>query len=113
MTSVGISVQQDPSTTVRLPLVSARRILTVWQTGLIALLGTFVLLFAGFFAARAFGINALCYDDLARQAATAGLLMLPFSLYSLTISARRSLRVVGIVGAIVALVYGALLAAVV
>jgi hypothetical protein len=55
----------------------------------------------------------LCYDGISAQAATTGLVMLPFSMFCIMSASRRSLRAVFTVSAIVSALLGIVFAAIV
>jgi hypothetical protein len=79
----------------------------------LALYAAFVPMFLAYFAARALGLNTLCYDELHAQAASIGLSILPFSMYLIALASRRSLRSVFTISAAVSAIVGALFAAMV
>lgn len=95
----------------QLPAVSAEGVSKVTLTSLLTLLGTVAFIMAAFTVARATGLSVLCYDGLQTQAATTATVILPLSVYSILLASKSSLRRVALVGAVVASVYGVLLAA--
>jgi hypothetical protein len=121
MTSMTGSVQR-PIINVELPsliAITARSPVTAQgmrevARGLgLALYAVFVPMFLAYFAARALGLNTLCYDELHLQAASIGLSILPFGIYMIAQAGRRSLRSVFTVSAVVSSIVGVLLAAMV
>jgi hypothetical protein len=79
----------------------------------VGLYTAFIPMFYAYFAARMLGVNALCYDGLSTQAATAGLVILPFSMYLIALASKRSLKAVFATGAVASAVLGVIIAAVV
>jgi hypothetical protein len=108
-----MSVQSQREPLLKVPAAAGRvAIRKAVLTSVLALLGTILMICLGFATARATQITPLSYEGLCTQAATTAVVLLPFSLYSLVLSAKDSLKAVAVVGAIVSIMYGALLAAV-
>lgn len=92
---------------------SGQGLVEVLKAAGITMAAVFLPMIAAFFAARSLGLSALCYADLSRQAITAGLAILPFSLYCVVLATRASFRAVLTVGAVVSSILGILAAALV
>jgi len=115
MTSLTCNVKNDTFQlpTINFPTVSAQGLSKAVKGMSVALYAAFVPMFYTFFIARAFGLSALCYDELSTQAATTGLVLLPFSMYCIMLASRRSLRAVFAVSAVVSAILGVVFAAIV
>lgn len=79
----------------------------------VALYAAFVPMFYSFFVCRALGLSALCYNELATQAATTAIVILPFAAYCICMASKSSLRAVFMVSSIVSAILGIVFAAVV